>query len=221
MMKTSVAIGSTGLVGSKIIELLANDSQYSQVYSIARQQQTHWPEKVTFIPFDAGNYPINQAIDTAFCCLGTTMKKAGSKDAFRKVDLDMVVDFAQKAKAAGIERFALVSSVGADPESKNFYLKTKGQAEEELKKIGFKRLVIVRPSLLLGKRNERRIAEDIGKALYHIFSFLFIGPLSKYKGIKDQDVAKAMIALVEQGQGTVIVESNTLKLYSKEYDAKR
>ncbi|MDX9771267.1 MAG: NAD(P)H-binding protein [Tenuifilaceae bacterium] len=220
-MKSSTVIGSTGLVGGKVIELLAQCTKYGQIASIARQKQTNWTDKVTYIPFNSGSYTIDQPADTAFCCLGTTMRKAGSREAFRKVDFDMVVDFAQKAKAAGIERFAVVSSIGANPKSKNFYLKTKGQVEEELKKIGFARLVIVRPSLLLGKRNERRIAEDIGKVIYNIFSFLFISPLRKYKGIKDEDVAKAMIALVEQGQGTIIAESNTLNLFSKEYDAKR
>ncbi|NHB67756.1 hypothetical protein G8O23_03565 [Bacteroidales bacterium M08MB] len=188
---------------------------------MSRRAPSNLTEKSVLIPIENGIYSIPSEINYAFCCLGTTMRKAGSREAFRKVDFDMVVDFAQKAKTAGIERFAVVSSIGANPKSKNFYLKTKGQVEEELKKIGFARLVIVRPSLLLGKRNERRIAEDIGKVLYSIFSILFIGPLKKYKGIKDEDVAKAMIALVEQGQGTIIAESNTLNLYSKEYDAKR
>jgi uncharacterized protein YbjT (DUF2867 family) len=145
------------------------------------------------------------------------MSKAGSKEAFLKVDLNMVVEFAKKAKEAGINRLAVVSSIGASTDSSNFYLHTKGQTEEELKKIGFERLVIVRPSLLLGKRNEKRIGENIGKALYYIFRFLFIGPLRKYRGIKDEDVARAMIVLVEQGQGVVIAESSALQLFSKEY----
>jgi uncharacterized protein YbjT (DUF2867 family) len=220
-MKASIIIGSTGLIGSKLHEILSSNPNQTKLHLVSRKAPSNLGNKSVHIPIENGSYSIPSNINYAFCCLGTTMKKAGSKDAFRKVDFDMVVDFAQKAKAAGIERFAVVSSIGADPKSKNFYLKTKGQVEEELKEVGFTRLVIVRPSLLLGKRNERRIAEDIGKILYNIFSFLFIGPLKKYKGIKDEDVAKAMIALVEQGQGTLIAESNTLKLFSKEYDAKR
>jgi uncharacterized protein YbjT (DUF2867 family) len=143
------------------------------------------------------------------------MKKAGSKQAFLKVDLDMVVDFATKAKAAGINRFAVVSSIGADTKSKNFYLNTKGKVEEQLKEVGFERLVIVRPSLLLGKRNEKRFGEDMGRVLYSVFKFLFIGPLKKYRGIQASDVAKAMVVLAEHGLGTAIVESNILQQLSQ------
>jgi uncharacterized protein YbjT (DUF2867 family) len=216
-MKTATIIGSTGLIGSKAISLLSDNKEYTNILSISRNQPSSLPSKVTHVPFDSGNYTISKPTSIAICCLGTTMSKAGSKEAFLKVDLEMVVDFAKKVKEAGINRFALVSSIGADPSSKNFYLRTKGQAEEELKKIGFERLVIVRPSLLLGKRNEKRIGEDIGKVLYKIFRFMFVGPLRKYRGIKDEDVAKAMIVLAEQGQGIVIAESNVLQLFSNEY----
>ncbi|HCY00506.1 MAG TPA: hypothetical protein DG754_10235, partial [Bacteroidales bacterium] len=160
-------------------------------------------------------FPAN--IDTAYCCLGTTIKKAGSKEAFLEVDLELVVDFANKAKEAGVKRFAVVSSIGANAKSKNFYLNTKGKVEEQLKAIGFKRLVIVQPSLLLGKRNEKRFGEDMGKVLYSVFKFIFIGPLKKYRGIQALDVAKAMIVLAEQGMGTITVESNVLQDFSKKY----
>jgi uncharacterized protein YbjT (DUF2867 family) len=216
-MKISIIIGSTGLIGSKLHEILGINPDQEKVYLVSRNKPNNMSEKSVHIPIENGNYSIQLNVDTAFCCLGTTMNKAGSKEAFRKVDLEMVVEFAKKAKESGINRFALVSSIGADPVSKNFYLRTKGQAEEELKKIGFERLVIVRPSLLLGKRKEKRLGEDIGKVIYNIFRFLFIGPLRKYRGIKDEDVAKAMIVLVEQGQGTIIVESNVLQLFSNEY----
>ncbi|PKP39053.1 MAG: oxidoreductase [Bacteroidetes bacterium HGW-Bacteroidetes-15] len=216
-MKTSIIIGSTGLIGTKLHEILSNNSDQGKLYLVSRSVPNNLSDKSAHIPLENGNYSIPSDVNYAFCCLGTTMSKAGSKEAFLKVDLNMVVDFAKKAKEAGINRFALVSSIGANPKSSNFYLRTKGQAEEELKKIGFERLVIVRPSLLLGKRNEKRVGEDIGKALYYIFRFLFIGPLRKYRGIMDEDVAKAMIVLVEQGQGTIIAESNALKLFSKEY----
>lgn len=216
-MKTSIIIGSTGLIGSKLHEILGNNPDQEKVYLLSRSKPNNMSEKSVHIPFENGNYSIPSNVDTAYCCLGTTMKKAGSKEAFLKVDLDMVIHFAKKAKEAGINRFALVSSIGANPKSSNFYLRTKGQAEEELKKIGFDRLVIVRPSLLLGNRSEKRLGEDIGKAIYYIFRFLFIGPLKKYRGIMDEDVAKAMIVLTEQGQGTVTAESNVLKLFSKEY----
>lgn len=219
-MKTSVVIGSTGLVGSNIIKLLSSNTEYNQILSIARSKQSWWPQKVTHIPFNSGDYTLTQPADIAICCLGTTMKKAGSKKAFQHVDFELVVDFAKKAKAAGINRFAVVSSIGANHKSSNYYLQIKGKAEEELKSIGFERLVIVRPSLLLGNRNEKRLGEDIGKILYSVFKFVFWGPLKKYRGIEAIDVAKAMIALTAEGTGTTIAESNILPFFSKEYDAR-
>ena len=203
-MKTSIIIGSTGLIGSNLHEILSNNSEHSKAYLVSRSVPSNLNDKSTHIPFENGDYSIPPNVKYAYCCLGTTMKKAGSKEAFLKVDLDMVVDFATKAKAAGINRFAVVSSIGASAKSKNFYLNTKGRVEEQLKEIGFERLVILRPSLLLGKRNEKRFGEDMGRVLYSVFKFLFIGPLKKYRGIQASDVAKAMIALTDQESGIEI-----------------
>jgi uncharacterized protein YbjT (DUF2867 family) len=217
-MKTAIIIGTTGLVGSNLLDVLAQDRRFGKIYSISRKQPEQFPSKAIHIPFDDGNYVVPPACDVAFCCLGTTMKKAGSKAAFSKVDLEVVVEFAQKTKNAGVSRLAVVSAISADSGSSNFYLKVKGQAEEQVKKAGFNRLVIVRPSLLLGNRNETRVAEDAGKFLFKIFSFAFVGPLRKYRGIHAANVAKAMIALAENGTGTVIAQSDALPGMSKAYD---
>jgi uncharacterized protein YbjT (DUF2867 family) len=216
-MKTAIVIGSTGLVGSALVELLSQNKGYSTIYSISRNKPPNLPEKVTHIPFNSGNYAIPPDCDVAFCALGTTRKKAGSKEAFLKVDLDMVLAFATKSIDAGVTRIAVVSSIGADSDASNFYLKTKGQAEEELKSIGFERLVIVRPSLLLGKRSERRFGEDVGKALDAVLKFILVGRLRKYRGIQATDVAKAMIRLAETGNGTSIIESDKLFGIARSY----
>jgi uncharacterized protein YbjT (DUF2867 family) len=218
IMKTAIIIGSTGLIGSHLLAILTQDRRYEKIYSISRKPPAQMPATAIHIPFDDGNYAIPPACDVAFCCLGTTMKKAGSKAAFVKVDLELVAAFAQKTKNAGVNRLAVVSSIGADAGSSNFYLKTKGQAEAQVKKAGFERLVIVRPSLLLGNRQEKRLGEDIGKFLYSAFSFAFVGPLRKYRGIHAAEVAKAMIALAENGTGTVIAQSDVLPGMSKAYD---
>lgn len=215
-MKKAIIIGATGLVGGKLLELLSKDDKYGLVFSISRNLPDNLPSDAMHIPFNNGDYEIPSGCDEAYCCLGTTMKKAGSKEAFLKVDLDMVVAFADKAKKSGIKKLALVSSIGANPEASNFYLKTKGQVEEKLKAMGFSRLVVVRPSLLLGKRNEARIAEDIGKVIFSILGFLMVGPLKKYRGIQAHDVAKAMVALLEKDSGVEVVESDKLKLISGE-----
>lgn len=210
MMKTAIVIGSTGLVGSRLLELLSANKSYATIFSISRNKPSDLPQKVTHIPFNSGKYAIPPGCDIAFCSLGTTRKKAGSKEAFQKVDLEMVVDFANITFEAGTNRLAVVSSIGADPDASNFYLKTKGTAEEQLKSVGFKRLVIVRPSLLLGKRNERRFGEGVGIALDAVLKFILVGSLRKYRGIQANDVAKAMIRLAETGDGTSVVESDKL-----------
>ncbi len=215
-MKKVIISGATGLTGSKLLELLSKDDNYEVVYAISRKQPDNFPSKAVHIPFDDGDYEIPTGCDEAYCCLGTTIKKAGSKEAFLKVDLEMVVAFASKAKKAGIKKLAVVSSVGANPKASNFYLKTKGRMEESLKNDGFDRLVIVRPSLLLGKRNETRPAEDFGKVIFSVLGFLMVGPLRKYQGIKAQDVAKAMAVLMKKNNGVEIVESDKLKLISSE-----
>jgi uncharacterized protein YbjT (DUF2867 family) len=217
-MKTAIIIGATGLIGNQLLELLCVNSEFNKIHIITRTAPNKFSESIDHISLDNGNYTIPKKVDMAFCCLGTTMKKAGSKEAFRAVDLHMVINFAKKAKDAGVKRFAVVSSIGANPKSSNFYLKTKGQMEEELKRLGFDRLAILRPSLLLGIRKEKRISEDIGKVLYSIFRFIFVGPLKKYRGIHARDVAKAMIALTGKGEGSFVVESSSLILFSKHYD---
>ncbi|MDD3891284.1 MAG: NAD(P)H-binding protein, partial [Bacteroidales bacterium] len=176
MIKAAI-IGATGLVGSNLLDLLINNDEHEKISIITRTVPKGLSQKVEHIPLNEGHYTFPANIDTAYCCLGTTIKKAGSKEAFLEVDLELVVDFANKAKEAGVKRFAVVSSIGANAKSKNFYLNTKGKVEEQLKAIGFKRLVIVQPSLLLGKRNEKRFGEDMGKVLYSVFKFIFIGPL--------------------------------------------
>ena len=216
-MQNIAIIGATGLVGSKLLEQIVKHKSNSKVFVVSRNQPANLPDNIEHIPLNQGDYSFPDEISTAFCCLGTTMKKAGSKEAFRKVDFDMVTEFAQRAKDCGAKSFAIVCSIGANAKSRNFYLRTKGQVEDELKKFGFERLIIARPSLLLGKRNEKRFGEDIGKVLYKVFSFVFIGPLKKYKGINAEDVAKAMLVLSKQGKGTVIAESNALQLFSKKH----
>ncbi|MBC7126329.1 MAG: hypothetical protein H5T24_11910 [Bacteroidales bacterium] len=145
------------------------------------------------------------------------MKKAGSKEAFKAVDLDMVIEIAHKAYKAGVKRIVAISSIGANQSSRNFYLRTKGQMEEELKKLDFELVAIVRPSILLGKRNEHRIGESIGIWFFHTFRFIFVGPLRRYRGIDASDVAKAMVQLALTAKGKVTVESEVLKKIADVY----
>ena len=209
-MKTAIIIGATGLVGTELIQLLIHETEYSRVWYVSRKKSDITHQKLIHIPFNSGNYEIPPDIDLACSCLGTTIRKAGSQAAFRSVDVDMIVDFARKSKHAGIRYFSLVSSIGARSNSRNFYLKTKGETEELVQKITFTGLRILRPSILLGKRKDTRIAEDIGKALYFLFSFLFIGKLRKYKGVSATHVAYALIHKIYEIQGVEIIESDLI-----------
>lgn len=216
-MKTAAVFGSTGLISSHLIQLLSASNEYGKVYSFARRKPENQPKKIEHIDFSIDSIKIPTDIDTVFVCLGTTIKKAGTQEAFLKVDYDMVVEIAKQSKLSNVKRFIVVSSIGANPNTNNFYLKTKGRMEEAVKQQQLEYCGIVRPSLLLGKRNEFRFGEKVSIVLFKIFSFIFVGPLRKYKGIYAEDVAKGMIMLARSAMGSVTIESNIIKQLADEY----
>ena len=216
-MKTAAVFGTTGLVGGQLVQLLAKHNDYQKIYAFARKKPELLPEGVEHITFTPESIKIPRDVDDVFVCLGTTMKKAGSKEAFLKVDLEMVVEIARQSKAGMVKHFVVVSSLGADPTSNNFYLQTKGRMEEAVKHFDFDYCGIVRPSLLLGNRSEFRLSEKIAIVFFKIFSFIFVGPIKKYKGIYAEDVAKGMIMLAQSGMGNITVESIIIKQIADEY----
>jgi uncharacterized protein YbjT (DUF2867 family) len=148
-----------------------------------------------------------QGAQDVFCALGTTIRKAGSQAAFRHVDLDLPLRAAEQALKAGAEQFVVVSSVGADADSKNFYLRTKGEMERELAKLPFYALHVLRPSLLIGKRPEFRLGEAIGMKLAPVLDLLTFGPLRKYHSMQAEIAGKAMAGAAKSGKrGTFIYE---------------
>jgi len=172
-MRTAAVFGSSGLIGSHLIDLLSANSNYQKVFSFARRKPVTLPSKTEHIDFLADSFSIPMGVDDVYICLGTTMKKAGSKEAFIKVDHDLVLQIAEKVKSVGVKKLLIVSSIGADPDSSNFYLKVKGEMEEAVKKIDFEYIGIVRPSMLLGDRKEFRFGERIGIIVFSIFRFIF------------------------------------------------
>ena len=155
-----------------------------------------------------------QKIDDVFCCLGTTMKKAGSKEKFRLVDFHYPVSLASFCLNKGARQFLLVSSMGADAKSGIFYNQIKGEVENTVSNLGYPRLDIFRPSLLLGDRGESRIAEDLGKVAMKIFGFLFLGSLKNYKAIDSGNVARAMNYFAqEEGSGNHLHLSAALQKF--------
>lgn len=216
MERVAAVFGSTGLIGTQLLQVLSENKNYIKVLAYMRKPFSKLPTKVNAVEF-TDNFSIPSDVEDVYICLGTTMKKAGSKDAFTKVDYELVVSIAQKAKEVGVKRLLVVSSIGANSESSNFYLRTKGAMEEAVKTFGFTLCGIVRPSLLLGKRNEFRFGEKLGVFFYKVFGFIFVGPLRKYKGIYAVDVAKSMVMLALSSSGTITVESNVLKQMADVY----
>jgi uncharacterized protein YbjT (DUF2867 family) len=201
MSSTSLVVGSTGLIGKKLIFELAKKN--SEVIAITRRSISNLPENVGLLDINFDDFLKNGSLpscDHIYICLGTTIKKAGSQSEFKKVDFDYCVSFARKAREAGATKISLVSSVGANPHTKNFYLKTKGEVEEEIKKIDFQVINIFCPSLLLGRREESRFLEKIGQNLSLFINLFLIGYFRKYRSIKSSNVAYCM-ANCEQSDG--------------------
>jgi uncharacterized protein YbjT (DUF2867 family) len=214
-MKTALIIGGTGLIGSKLLKLLLESSDYEKVIAFSkREMQLKHPKLVLeIIDFDKPESYANLVQgDDFFCTIGTTIKKAGSKEAFRKVDYQYPKQFATIALENGIKQFLLISSLGADEKSGNFYLKTKGEIQSFLKNSSFDSVSIVQPSLLLGDRKEFRFGEQVGAVVMKIFSFLLIGSLKKYKAIHGDTVAKALFTVAQKSKkGFTIYESDLLE----------
>src|SRR5688572_19436570 len=199
--RCALVAGATGLVGGHVVERLAESADVDRVVVLVRKKTGKWPAKVEekVVDYDALDPSAFEGVTEAYACLGTTIKKAGSQDAFRRVDHDYTLAVAHAAKAAGVEQFAVVSSVGASARSSNFYLRVKGETDEAVEKVGFGTLVIARPSILVGNREEHRPGEKVGVAVSRAFSFVMVGGLKKWRPIEARRVADAMIAAVKEG----------------------
>ena len=211
---TATIIGATGLIGNYLLEELLKDDYYDTVRILVRRpyEFSHSKLEKKLVDFSDGDSVLIAMAnsDVVFCAIGTTQQKVkGDKEAYRKVDYDIAVNAARFCKITGCERFVLVSSVGANSKSNNFYLKLKGEIEEAVKAVGLKSVHIMRPSVLLGDRKEFRLGEKISKGLMKTLSFLI--PL-KYKAIHGRDVARAMIRVSKQNtDGFFVYEYQMIK----------
>jgi uncharacterized protein YbjT (DUF2867 family) len=196
--RTATIIGATGLIGSHLLELAQTDNYYQKVRILVRRPVDVRSSKieaklVDFSDYDSFKVDIYNS-DVVFCAVGTTLSKVkGDKAAYRKIDYDIPVRAAKLCKETGCEKFILVSSVGANSKSKNFYLQLKGEVEDAVKNSEIQSISIFRPSILLGDRKEKRLGESIGKVGMQFFSFAMIGNLEKYKPVHAREVAAAMI----------------------------
>jgi len=211
-MKAAIA-GATGFIGTHLIALIQEDASVEQAQVLSRRP-LNLPSKFTVIQGDLMQPSLTGPLDVAFCALGTTMAVAGSKKAFYHVDHNLVLAFAKEVKALGAEQFILVSSIGADASSSNFYAKVKGETENDLKALGFRSLIILQPSLLMGERKEFRFGERVGQGAMTLLGPLMLGPLEKYRGIEGLTVAKAMLRLAKEDlPGVHVLESDRLQAF--------
>jgi uncharacterized protein YbjT (DUF2867 family) len=217
--KTAVVAGAGGLTGSFLLEGLSRDPYFEKIIVLSRNPGKTALAKVQEVgaEFDKlESCAFWSGADVLFCCIGTTISNAGSRENFRKVDYDIPVKLAAQCGIHHIP-FHLISSIGAKADSPNFYLRTKGQTEDALKAIGLPGLFIYRPSMLYGPRKETRIGESIGKAIMWLAHPLLRGPLKKYRGIHAKTVASAMIKKAKEDQsGSYIYESEEIKQVVKQ-----
>lgn len=216
---TAVVFGATGLVGKQLVLQLVRESTFSKIKVFTRRPLHYEHEKIIEYITDFNDFnEIESNLfknDILFCCIGTTIKKAGSKENFTKVDLDLPVNIAKAGKNRGISKYIVVSSIGADAGARNFYLRIKGQMEQKVTESGLPVISFARPSMLLGDREEYRFGEEMGKVFMKTFAFAFKGKWKKYKGIEAKDVAKAMIHIAGFSLPKMIYESDELQELAK------
>lgn len=215
LKRRAVVVGATGLVGGHLVDRLTRHPAYGRVATVGRKTPASTHKNLQHFRF--GEPDVDQAFDgdVVFCCLGTTIRKAGSDAAFRAVDVDLVVEIAQRAREAGTETFIVVSALGADAGSGNFYLRIKGEMEQAVVASGPQRVGIIRPALLLGHRDEFRPVEALWQKASLLINPALFGSLRRYRSVKATDVADAMIGLdLSSFTGTIYMESDQLNQYS-------
>ena len=212
-MKTALVFGSSGLVGGHLLNQLIKDTNYSKIKLFVRSEPEISDPKVEIIKTDFNNLENHKDDikgDDCFFCIGTTKQNSPDKSEYRRVELEVPKQVAQFAKSNSVNSFVFVSSGYADPKSSGDYLKFKGEVEEELKRLNFPKLGIMRPSFLLGDRKEKRVGEKIGIFVFKLLSPLFLGPLKKMKPIQSETVAKAMISSANKNLEKNVFESNEI-----------
>jgi uncharacterized protein YbjT (DUF2867 family) len=206
--RTALVAGASGLVGSQVLRRVLEDPGYDRVTVLGRRELPLAHAKLTqrLVDFDhlaqLADFP---RVHDVFCCLGTTMKQAGSADAFRKVDLTYVVELGRVAARHRASQFLVITALGADAGSRVFYSRVKGEAEAAVRRLSFDGVYIFRPLLLLGARTERRRGEGLAARFSPLVSWALVGPLARYRPIRATALARAMVRVARDAAGGVQV----------------
>ena len=214
MKRTALIAGTTGLIGGQLIQYLLEDENYSKIISLGRRESGIKHEKLSEIIIDFDHLDEVKdklAADSVFICLGSTMKKAGSKEKFHLMDHSYPLQIAEIACRNGANQLSIVSALGADEGSSFFYNRVKGELENDIAKLPFDQIHIYRPSLLIGDREESRIGETMAQGFYKALGWAFIGPVKKYKGIDSSKVAQSMhLNANSEEKGVFFYESDVI-----------
>ncbi len=215
MKKKALVFGGTGLTGTELVRQLSRDDNYGEIVVFVRKEVTPVIDKVRQVVIDFDNmeaFASQIQGDELFICLGSTIARAGSKEAFFKIDHDYVMEAARLALKGGVSRAAVITAVGSSAKSMFFYPKVKGLVEQELMELGFEALHILRPSLLLGNRKEFRRGERLAVILSEKLPGMYFGPFYKYRPIQVSVVAHAMIQMMaRENKGNRIYESEEIQ----------
>jgi len=213
MNKTAIVFGATGLVGSELLNNLIKDIRYRAIKVFVRREldieHIKIIENIVNVEKPEEYKDLIKG-DDLFICLGTTIRKAGSVERMKDIDHHLPVKIAKAALLNGVRTIAVVSSIGANQGARNYYYRIKGNMEKDLSSLDFERIVILRPSILLGKRDEFRLFESIGKGFIKAFGFLLNGKNRKYRGIYAVDVAYTMVKEINNVNGKDIYESDEI-----------
>ena len=219
-MRKALIAGATGAIGSVLLELLNESEQYTEIHCIGRREPRISGEKIKvhIVSYDElDQLDLQQPIGDVFCTLGTTLKTAGSVENFKKVDRDYVHQVGKLAHDLDAKTCSVVSAIGANAVSSNYYNQTKGEAEELLKSLGLRSLRIFRPSLLHGSREEFRLTETVGFAVLAIMTPLLRGPWRRYRAIHIEQVAKAIYeSALKDYPAVQVFESDQIQRFQSE-----
>jgi uncharacterized protein YbjT (DUF2867 family) len=214
MSKTAIILGASGLTGSILLEKLLKDERYTSIKLFGRKKLEIDHEKVqqhVVDLFQLENHADIFNADEVFCCIGTTKKKTPDRETYRKIDLGIPVKAAKLCKMNGVDTFAVISSIGAKPYGSNFYLKTKGQMEQAVQEQKIPNTIILRPSLIVGDRREKRVGEKFSIVMMRLFNPLMFGGMKKYRSINAETIIEAMIALANSDNNQQIFESDEIQ----------
>ena len=212
-MKTALVFGSSGLIGGHLLYQLIENDNYNKIKLFVRSETVIKETKIEIIKTnfsDLENHKEDIKGDDCFLCIGTTKQNSPDKNEYKKVELDIPKKIAQIARANLVNSFIFVSSIYANPKSSGDYVKFKGLVEEELKRLNFSKLGILRPSFLMGKRKENRVGEKIGIFAFSALSPLLFGPFKKMRPISSENVAKAMIKIAKENLQKITFESDEI-----------